>query len=131
MTSTSPIKKAPVYENDALYINKAFNTEGKFTGVSVDTPTFNMIKLKKDPTTGVQKSELQSDEVRLPSGEFVNVFKFSVKGKRLNIVTRQMKLDPEQRFRNTYCFVKNEDVPTFMRNDDMEGLDSALDALDA
>ena len=134
MTSTSPvsaIKKAPVYENDALYINKSFKTEGKFTGVSLDTPTFNMIKRQKDADTGILKAELESDEVRLPSGEFVNVFKFSVKGKRLNIVTRQMKLDPEQRFKNTYCFVKNEDVPTFMKNDDMEGLENALDALDA
>lgn len=130
MTTTSPIKKAPVYENDALYLNKAFKTEGKFTGVSVDTPTFNMIKLASKGN-GVKTTELEGDQVRLASGEFVTIFKFSVKGKRLNVVTRQMKLDPTQQFRNTYCFVKNEDVPTFMKNDDMEELENVLDGLDA
>ena len=126
MTTVSTIKKAPAYENDAFYVNKAFDVKGKFTGVSVDNNTFNLIK--RDNKT--KRAQLESDEVRFPNGEYANVFKFVVKGKPVSIVTRQMKLTPDQRFVNTYAFIKNEDVPTFMRNDDMAGLEDAMDALD-
>ena len=130
MTSTVPVTaKAPTYENDALFINKAFSVEGKYTGVSIDTPTFNRIKINKDPVTGAKSRELDSDEIKLPSGETVNVFKFMVKGKRLNIIARQQVKKEISDFKNTYLYVKNEDVPEFKR-EPMEALEDAMDALD-
>lgn len=117
---TNP-NNATLTANDEFAIINTFDAGKKWTGVSVNGATHKKIR-GGTPSFPYEVVNIGNEKARL--------FKFSVRGQELHLLTRYAKLNETDEQAKTLCYVRNEDAPFFKQEDAIIADASDLDSID-